>query len=38
MALQFVALDETAASSESAGLKSEGLQSRPLAEINPNAD
>ena len=38
MALQYVALDDTGGAPVSAGLRIEELQSRPLVEINPNAD
>jgi hypothetical protein len=38
IALQYVALDDTVGSSVSAGLRTAELQSRPLAEINTNAD
>ncbi|WP_440964031.1 hypothetical protein ACL58G_29465 [Massilia sp. GER05] len=38
MALHYVALDDTVGSSVSVGLQTVEHQSRPLADINPNAD
>jgi hypothetical protein len=38
MALQYVALDDTVGPSVPAGLRTAELQSRPLAEIKPDAD